>query len=335
MEYLNICGNSNAVRIIPSDYSLKDFEEVEEAVKEFAGQYDIQCFGVDRKDNTYRLEVTAENYNRLSTALETTLAHTVATNSILSNTARISFNQALQDSKIKIEIGEEIISTASVVYGGDGITVGPTSSCVGLSVCIGGTYGGDSALLTAGHGYTGLWDKTVRLNETTIGNVTHMNYSQDSSSYSLGEYGVIKLNSSATTTSKVRNGNSTVTISGYYSSLPVGTNIMKYGTSYGYATGSVLLVNQSTSHNGSTIGSGGGYYVSGLTVSSVRNSSSTVPIGPGDSGGPIYIYYNSQYQIHGNIVCGQVVSSSSLTAYNVYSSPIYYAIYAGFSPKYG
>lgn len=105
--------------------------------------------------------------------------------------------------------------------------------------------------------------------------------------------------------------------------------LYKYGSTTGYSWGPITYTNVTVTYTdiwGLTT-----YQVRGLYQSSLQNSSSTHAVDEGDSGGCVYIKEGSSYKIHGS-VSGMRKSSSGVNSI-MYSSPIYYAQAAGFSPK--
>ena len=231
---------------------------------------------------------------------------------------------------IRFETEEGICQTASSLYGGQGLT--NEDSCT-FSVGIGGTYNGQSAILTCGHknGNINGRKQYISYSGTRIGQVVYQRCNtnpNNTSSSSLGDFSIVTLNSNGVATNKVKYSTGTVNITGTYSSVPVGTSIYKYGTNTGYSWGTVQYKNVKVSFKES------GRIVSvidGLYQSTMRNNSSTkFAVDNGDSGGPVYIKSGNSYLLHGIVTGGKaaVVGTGIM-----YSTPIYYAQDAGFTVK--
>lgn len=139
---------------------------------------------------------------------------------------------------------------------------------------------------------------------------------------SLGDFAIVTLNDDVTITNRIYGG---VKITGTYSSLPEGTTIYKYGQTTGYSYGTVQQAALYTAVEYHNANSTMIYYVRGLYKSSMQKADGSTPVDGGDSGGPVYIYNGSDYLLHG-IVSARLNST-------MYSTPIYYAIDAGFSVK--
>ena len=145
---------------------------------------------------------------------------------------------------------------------------------------------------------------------------------------SLGDFSIIKLTNSAYTTSNKISNN--LSITGTYSSLPVGTKIYKYGITTGLTSGTVTqyldLTTCSYYLNASQ------YYIRGLYKHKMDVSGSTNGVDGGDSGGPVYIKSGTNYLLHGIVsACGKTVSSGGYDI--MYSTPVFFAVDAGFTVK--
>ena len=293
--YLAMCDNSDSVLFDSVDYSLNELTDLFENIPTYLSDYEIVRSGVDQKANKVLMDVVEEDYYAL-----------------------------LQDAYVQanlncfeIGIGEPAIACASL-YGGDGITDDGGSS----SICIGGTYNGQYAILTCGHGKT--LNGSVSKSGSRIGYVSYLRANTDtmlsSGTSMMGDFAIVSLTGTSTRTNKVRNASSTVSISDVYSSLPQGTTIYRYGNRTGYSSGTINQNSIDLIYNGSNLQS---YRTRGLYQCYVQK-----PIDGGDSGGSVYTKVGSAYKIHGSIT-----AKDQKDEYTMYSSPIYYAIDAGFTPK--
>jgi len=305
-KYINYCGDSKSVEIQTVPYSLKDFQTAEEVFWTLKNSYKIVSYGVDRKNNCFFAEVEQEDYDRL-------LA-----------------DPAVKELAVPLRVNvQKTFSACANLYGGDSILnnyLPPTS----YSVCIGGTYTNssgatESAILTAGHGNDTIF--SFYRNDLYVGKVRYAQCNSDysnTSATSYGDFAIVGLGTNYTATNKVRNASGLVSITGTYPSVPQGTTLYKYGAATGYAWGYVTQANITVSYNS--------YYVRGMYESVIQNSSGTVPIWPGDSGGSVYINTSSGYKLQGLVAAGGSFTVGSTTYYRMYSSPMGYPEYFGFTP---
>lgn len=217
--------------------------------------------------------------------------------------------------------------------GGDKITNEDTNGA--MSVGIGGTYAGNNAILTCGHGNeeVGLlwWARYpyIQYSGNRTGQVSYQRANQvtgDMTVDSLGDFAIVTLTESDTPTNRVYGS---VSITGTYSSVPVGTTIYKYGFKSGYSYGTVQQIGITVTYSDGLFTT---YEVRGLYQSSMQNTAGTDAIEPGDSGGSVYIKDGTAYKLHG-IVTARKNPTGGNPASIMYSTPIYYAIDAGFTVK--
>ena len=203
-------------------------------------------------------------------------------------------------------------------------------------MCVCGTYNGNAAILTCGHGIAqnesfsrlGLNLGSVviqRCNDNLLAYNT-----QDTSSY--GDFSIITINTgNFTTTNKVLTSiNSTASIIGVYSFPPVGTDVCKYGNStqlvYGkiashYNYGTFTMVQGNSAHD---------YYLNGMTkISLLGGGVNGVLTNNGDSGGPVFVQNPSS---SGKCICGSI-SAGSPSGTECYYSPVTYPAAIGFVTK--
>lgn len=201
-----------------------------------------------------------------------------------------------------------------------------------LGIC--GTYGGQDAFLTCGHGsseYQHIYSYSPQYHQ--IGEIVYQqaNTNPDYSGFlSLGDYAIVKKTSSSDTiTNDVMGG---VEITGLFSSVPVGTTVFKYGYAGGYAWGNVTNVGirEAYTNNFGTV-----YYTDGCYEIPVRNSSGTQAIQQGDSGGPVWRSYSGENYMHGIVTAqGSSIVVNNVIFTRMYTTPIYYPVYyKNFQPK--
>lgn len=241
-------------------------------------------------------------------------------------------HEELKGSPIEITLEKSGQLMANLI-GGDKIKNSSANNRT-ASICIGGTmqtqppYAPQNAILTCGHGNK----RNDQISDdigATLGTVFLIG-GAGSGTASLGDFAIVEVtNSSFTPSNKVRgSGGTQLSITGTYSSLPVGAAIYKYGQATGYAYGNVTAVNVTHSFTDPDYNL---YTYTGLTRSNIRNAAGTTAAFQGDSGGPIYIQSGGNYLLAGSLTGGE---PSPVTPYfTIYHSPIYYAIYAGFNVK--
>ena len=196
-----------------------------------------------------------------------------------------------------------------------------------MGIC--GTYNGQNAIVTCGHGYD--YTPYVTYANTRIGQVVYNRANTIQAVHDIDAYGdfsIITLSGNNTITNEIVWGER---IRGTISSLAVGTVVYKYGVSSGYSYGNVRQADVT-----SIIESVGGYpertyYIRGLTVCEMYNSDGSDAISAGDSGGPVYIQQGSNYLLFG------LVQSKIDDDYKADSTmrvtPISYASEVGFTTK--
>ncbi len=300
-KYSDLCGNSSYIRFADAQYSLNELNGLKPLADELMLEYGIVSHGVDVRNNRYHIGVIEDDYDTLL--------------------ADERLSERLDRFSITVEEGAQ--ACASSLYGGDKLR---NSNGISFSLCIGGTYEGRDCILTCGHGNEGFPIIYRGSSSTVVGNVVFQRANQSEIPgepiLGLGDYAIVQLNSNFTGTNKVRNATTLLNIKGVYSSVPVGTTIYKYGATTGYSSGHVTAIAQTVHYQSKR----SDYYVGGLTLSYVTNSSGTAALAEGDSGGCVYIKDGSIYKIHGN------VTAQFENTGNMYSTPIYYAQYVGFEP---
>ncbi|WP_339253531.1 trypsin-like serine protease [Paenibacillus sp. FSL P2-0136] len=296
-----------------ASYSLNYLNSLDQVVSQLEEQnYSIGSYGVDRKANQFYVSVIEEDYNKLMNEQPQTLQKTT------------------ESLPVRIEPGTPNTSTAQL-WGGDRIT--NEDNGAGLSVGIGGTYGGSSAILTAGHsnekvGFLSTRYPYIQYSGTRTGQVSYQRANRTNGATgvdSLGDFAMVKLTGSDTATNKVYGS---VSITGTYSSVPVGTTIYKYGATTGYSWGTVTQASINVIYSDGLFNT---YYVNGLYQSLMQNSSGTDAVAGGDSGGPVYMKDGSANKLHGIVTARS--NPTSGPAKIMYSTPIYYAEHAGFTVK--
>lgn len=259
--------------------------------------------GVDIIDNRYEIAVLKEDFDKVLT--------TYTNNSL-----------------VVFEEGTYAQASAQLI-GGDRIYNEDTDGYMSIGIC--GTYNGNDAVLTCGHGNekVGVWSKRYpyieyKTQSHRIGQVVFQQANTDSNNYgvsSLGDFAIVDITSSDTITNDVWQGGQ---ITGTYSSVPVGTTVYKFGSRTGYAWGNVTSTSLRISY---TDGLFTTYTVSGLYSIPLQNSSGTNAINGGDSGGPVWRSDTGENLIHG------IVTAGNFDTNLMYTTPIYYAQYQGFQPK--
>jgi len=312
-EYVRRAQDGKHLVFEKAKYSLNYLNTLNDLAFELLNQgYQISSFGVDRKANSFFISVLPEDYDRLSNELSVSLKHEMGS------------------LPIRIEPGTHNMST-SQLWGGDRIINEDNGSK--FSVGIGGKYNGDDAILTAGHGNEKVGIINTRypyiefLSRRT-GQVVFQRANQspiETGVNSLGDFAIVKLNGIDTPTNRIYGG---VSITGTYSSVPIGTTVYKYGASSGYSWGTVQRVGITVTYSGGLFNT---YVVSGLYESFMNNGTNTDAIAPGDSGGPVYIVQGSEYKLHG-IVSARAEPTNG-PALIMYSTPIYFAENVGFTVK--
>ena len=298
--YKELCGNSSRVKFKAAQYSMEELESYnDEAMKLYEEGYDLVSWGVDEKENTFDIEVKEEDYQ------------TVKNQFVLKTR---SINIPVEVTAVK----EEPVPTADMyVYGGQGFTGGN-----GGTICVGGTYNGKDAILTAGHCVTDKGEKIMLSGSTLLGTVKYRQYE-----YGMpADYAIIELSTLFGATNKIfaPTSGQTHTIKGAYPNAPVGTAIRKYGNKTKYSYGTVEDMRETVPYGGIPI----------LNVSSaiMTNGTSSRPIDSGDSGGPVYLLSGGAYRITG-LAVGCDISKVSDKKYRMYYCDITYPIGRGFQLK--
>lgn len=294
-------------------YALNQLCEIQQIGHELLEDFSIASYGVDEKNNETFIQVPEEEMEDLTQTIK-----------------KMRFSVPIT---IERSVGENVTTVAIPLEGGMAI-----SNSIGtFSICIGGTYAGKNAILTCGHDFKA--NKPVNLGSASlaapmIGTTTYVRCNPYATANpgknALGDFSIVLLNSSYQPTNKMKSENSTVYATGTYSSVPVGTSIYKYGQKSKYSYGTVSRTNITVVYkNGAGLNT---YEVSGITQSYMQNSSGTNAVETGDSGGCVYTKSGSNYMISGTVSGATVIDGMSII-HVMYSSPIYYAIDQGFTPK--
>lgn len=279
-----------------AQYSLNQLNSIRDSFDSLADDYALVSYGVDRQNNNVFVNVEPQDAD----ALQNYLART-----------RSAYPVVISES-------EPIIATASL-YGGDGIGIISGNSTA--SICIGGTYNGQNAVLTCGHGFN--TKNTIYKGSSAIGKIALKRFGGWD-----GDFSIITLNSGYTPTNKVYSSSGTNSIKGCTYYPAAGTAIYKYGKTTGYAYGTINQVDV-------TVNVSDGFSeqatVKGLYGTSAHNNSGSTPIDSGDSGGPVYLKNGSSYNITGIISAKEKNQSGAYQT--MYFSPIRTATGLGFSVK--
>ena len=305
-KYKSLCGDISCVEFVRAEYSLKELQEYDKLANDFISRYSIISFGIDQKNNLYEICVKDKDLESVTKEIED-----------------LDLGKA-----IVVKSSNEAVLCANI-YGGHQIDKMGTSGS--YSACIGGYYNGQEALLTAGH-YNEGYPSFCR-SGNYIGQVSFQRCNTQASNTgitSYGDFAIITMSGNYVGTNKVISSlGGTLSITGTMSTVPEGAAIFKYGYATGYSWGNVTMV-------GETVviyeGNNPKYIVRGLTRSSMQNSSQTNAVYLGDSGGTVYVYNNGKYKLQGS-VHGFMYASQGQPISVMRSSPIYYPVNAGFTPK--
>ena len=304
-DYSERCESLDCVRFVKADYSLNELEQYDKLSYELLQQYSVVSFGVDRKNNRYEICVETNDYNEV--------VHEV--------------NKMGLGDIIHVKSSGKALLCSTPIIGG--YRIDKVNNTGSFTACIGGYYNGQEALLTAGHNNEG--SPNFYRSGSLIGSVTMQRCNTVANNTSISAYGdfaVIALNSNYNGTNTIQSSSGTVvSITGTFSSVPVGTTIFKYGYSTGHSWGIVSMVNETVVSYGNLYQ----YTVRGLTRSVMQNATQTNAINYGDSGGPVYIN-DGTYKLQGSVQGFQLPQNGGVNSV-MRSSPIYYTVQAGFTPK--
>lgn len=297
--YKELCGNSSRVKFKAAQYSMEELESYnDEAMKLYEEGYDLVSWGVDEKENTFDIEVKEEDYQTVK-------------NQFVLKTRSISI--PVEVTAVK----EGPVPTADMyVYGGQGFTGGN-----GGTICVGGTYNGKDAILTAGHCVNYVDEKIMMSGSTPLGTVRRRKFLHQTP----GDYAIIELSTLFGATNKIfaPTSGQTHTIKGAYPNAPVGTAIRKHGNETKYSYGTIEKMNNTGNYNGTLILNLGSALMTG--------GSSSIAVANGDSGGPVYVLSGGQYLITG-LVSGRDKNQVG-NKYRMYFCDISYPTGVGFKIK--
>lgn len=179
-----------------------------------------------------------------------------------------------------VEESPAIFENATQIKGGEKISYGTSSYG---TACIGGTYNGNNAILTAGHCVTVGQSYKYKTTGNVIGTGAYKRFSNNL----YYDFGIIELNSNYTPSSIVLKSGGTSTLTGVQYAHLTGTTVYKYGATT-YAASGIIGDNDITLNYTES-----GYRIKGLTSVKLTSGSSA----GGDSGGPVYAS-NKLYGIH-------------------------------------
>ncbi len=302
MKYQDLCDNPEQLEFTEANYSINDLLSYKiYAEEEMQKRQDVVGYAISEKNNEFVIYLNQDSA-------------TPATISTLDGDT--------ENLPIRFETMEVPVACATLRGGFSLESSGITSSDSTLGIC--GTYDGQNAILTCGHGNTET--DTILYNGSAIGTVEYQRLNKNpngSGTEIMGDFSIVLLNSSQTITNTVMGTDGIKQITGTYSSLPEGTTIYKYGATTGYGYGTVLesAISSKTTYNlsdedGNVLGT---CYVAGLYRSSMS------ALDHGDSGGPVYIKSGSSYLLHG-------IVTAKINSY-LYSTPIFFPVDQGFSVK--
>lgn len=316
-KYASALSACSCYEFAIADYSINDLLECTNALDDIVLKYpDMVGYGISETDNKVVIDLSSSTSRTASS---------ISANSIITKySSMIEFNY------IDTPVTSASINSGYKITNDKGTTMT-------LGAC--GKYRTEdgsivNALLTCGHDNekTSAFSskgQNIYYNGVNIGTVAYQRANADEvdPEYldTLGDFAIVALNSNVTSASN--NVLNQYPLTGMYSSLPEGTAIYKYGQAYGLAEG---IVTRSAIQSITKLTSGSGittYFIRGLYQHRVVNYSGGQVTGFGDSGGPVFVTSNGSYLLHGT-TSGFLASTGNMTF--IYSSPIYYAVDAGF-----
>ncbi len=344
-KYMEICKGSPVVRFLEADYSANYLMTLYDVVAEYENEYSITSYGIDFKNNRFRIELNgipaaeSANVDGIGEANKVVRTYDTQRNELMSK---------LGAPAVAIEAGAYAETTSTNIYGGQKILFADYDGEIlendWGSIAIAGTFStGQPAILTAGHcflnsdGESGIHARTAihQPSNTTIGNYAVAQYYKDET----GDYAIVPISSSSLI------GTNDI----YYDfslSTPILSNVTGMATSF--AAGQLVFFSGSTTDY-TTFGYLKSYtervnygteaiplYIYGLCT--VDSGSSAMLVKDGDSGGPAFISAGntSNYFIAGNISGRKHMdadfSHNQVEINESYFSPISLAHAAGFTP---
>lgn len=312
--YMALCKSDSSARCEYAQYSLNELSAYEKTAQEMMNHYNVVGYYIDRKHNDFVIMVGRSDYDRLIA----------------------NYRDLLQTCPIRIVKEEVGLACTTPLWGGDKVSNEDTQAS--FSLCIGGTYNGYNSVLTCGHGNEKVgWPFSrfpyIDYFSTRFGQVAFQQANEDISNYtasSYGDFGFVRITNAAfSKTNRVWNSTHTggYPIVGTYSSVPVGTAIYKQGAGSNYSWGFVQNISVTYVYTDTQLRT---YITRGLVQSYMNNYSGTNIIVGGDSGGTVYISIDGDKYLSG-IVTASENRTDGTPNHVMYSTPIYFAQYAGFT----
>lgn len=316
-NYIARCGgnDNNIVQFQDAEYSLNSLISLQKEMRSSYAELSVQLTSIDCETNQIDVYVSEESPLAAQNSAQARIVENSDLNTYFNDAVNIIVsNENLGENMHTAPAAYELTADtrATSAYGGWFLKNSRGSFTVGFC----GTYNGNAAVVSCGHG-TSVGDTVSRINaygtslDSSFGTVSKMQYTN--SAY--GDYSIITL-SGYTATNKITYNGVTYSITGNQYSAPAGTTIYKIG----YATG---LTSGTITSNYSDIGSYGESYSGMYIYGIIRTSSSSAS---GDSGGPVFLAYSSGYGALGTVAA---TTSSGDMMY----SALRYATNAGFSLK--
>ena len=249
-------------------YSLNELNALRYGIfAELKKNYSVISHYVDVKENKIKLGFLKYDESKVYDSLKSL------------ERAKNATNRLLPDGESKEYDEDECVDTEASVIGGMKINRGSTSGpgrsigVCGSFTCNGTTYNG---IITAGHNLAVSGSShTLYKDGSEFGKVSLLMWRDGAN----GDWACVRLTNGDTVTNKIYGSSSyyTRSITGTLDDLPVGTAVMKYGVTNGYAEATVYAQDVAATDSS-------GYTINGLTIATLTSGSS----GGGDSGGPYY-----------------------------------------------
>ncbi|MCM1418955.1 MAG: S1 family peptidase [Bacteroides sp.] len=279
--YKDILINYDCVRFETVDYSYSELDELREKsvtdLLTISSDPLLYCASyVDIKSNTAVVEINS--------------SHASSLNSESKKRFLTNRNPAVT---YKFVDGN-IEAQSTTVIGGDYLRQTASSYRCDMTAGMAGFYNGKPAIVSCGHAMEN--SAKISLHESSgivdIGKVSYVQFTDNK----YGDYSFIVLDDKIQTTNEVRTNTSTKAITdGYNKPLPIGTEIYSYGANSGLSKHKVTHLTVETNVQVTVGGIEVVRTIKGLTETKITQGMTQ----PGDSGGPYYLYSDSQWKFCG------------------------------------